>query len=48
MWVYNVFQEDCSEIIEVAETQDDTDVLQQQCPAMLKNVREEEVSNAII
>ena len=40
--MYN-FQEDCSEIIEVAETEDDSNVLQQQCPAQLQNCKEEEV-----
>ena len=38
-----IFQEDCSEIIEVAETEDDLTVLQQQCPIQLENCKEEEV-----
>ena len=37
------FQEDCSEIIEVAETEDDSNVLQQQCPVQLADCKEEEV-----
>lgn len=36
-------EEDYSEIIEVAETEDDSNVLEQQCPPQLKDFKEEEV-----